>query len=300
LKDARDSRDATDYVGEYYDQLDRTVRSLADARFHHGLWLPGTRTRREAKDNLVYWISATLQLRQGQRCVDIGSGYGGTARLLASSSGVAVDAITNSRAQHGRAASFGRQRAVSYHYGDWLLNSFASETFDAAWAVECAEHVSDLPGFLRECHRVLRPGGALLVLSWLRAPTPSAVSRSLLLRPIASAGHLEELRTSDELAQASYDSGFCDVRLIDLSMQVRRTWMPTLSGIIDQLLGYLGVTYRTAPENEPGLYWVTLRIALAYWTGALQYTALVARKACSLSSDSKPFPDLTNSDGRIV
>jgi 2-polyprenyl-3-methyl-5-hydroxy-6-metoxy-1,4-benzoquinol methylase len=48
-------------------------------------------------------------------------------------------------------------------YGDILANTILSETFDSVLAGEIIEHLRDPLTFLKECHRILKPGGRLVI-----------------------------------------------------------------------------------------------------------------------------------------
>src|SRR2546430_14587679 len=123
-------------VGKFYDRLDEIYRHGSVPHVHHGLWLRGDETREQAKENLAIWAADRLALRPGERCVDIGSGYGEMARQISKIKNVRVTAITNSAAQHNRALQENRVELVEYHLGDWCSNDLPSAAYDAAWAVE--------------------------------------------------------------------------------------------------------------------------------------------------------------------
>jgi SAM-dependent methyltransferase len=80
---------------------------------------------------------------------------------------------------------------------------------DAAVSLQVIEHLWDQEGFLRECRRVLRPGGGLAV------STPNRLTfspgRDTPLNPF----HTRELAAS-ELAELTAGAGFTDVEVLGL------------------------------------------------------------------------------------
>jgi SAM-dependent methyltransferase len=107
-------------------------------------------------------------LRQVQargRILDLGCGTGGVLQHL----GVFGDAIGLDPAPE--AALYCRRRDVPMVVGSGMDLPFASASFDAVLALDVIEHVPDDVALLREAHRVLRPGGVLVVtvpaLPWL-------------------------------------------------------------------------------------------------------------------------------------
>jgi tocopherol O-methyltransferase len=256
-------------VGEFYDRLDKIYRHGALPHVHHGLWLRGNETREEAKENLVIWVAQRLALKPGERYVDIGSGYGEMARQISKIKNVQVTAITNSASQHHRALQENRGESVEYHLGDWCSNDLPSATYDAAWAVESIEHITDLNQALLQCRRVLKPCGRLIILSWL-AGTRSKLINTTLLKPLANDSLLAPLRTQAEIVSSLSCTGFSQISVYDLTGKVRRTWTPTLKGVWSRLGGHPQGTL------EPGLAWRTMRIALAYSIRSLNYCAISA------------------------
>ena len=118
-------------------------------------------TRRENLDRLVMHLPA----RARGRMLDIGCGDGCTldalARLGWQVEGVDFDpAAVESAARRGYAVRLGTLESQRYPDG----------TFAAVTASHVLEHVREPGAFLRECRRVLRPGGTLVIL------TPNAQS----------------------------------------------------------------------------------------------------------------------------
>jgi arsenite methyltransferase len=108
---------------------------------------------------------AALDLRPGERVLDIGSGPGLLAASMAERVGAAgtVDGIDLSESM----LAIARERAsgpVSFKLGDATVLEFGDATFDAAVCTQVYEYVPDLDTALAELRRVLKPGGRAVVL----------------------------------------------------------------------------------------------------------------------------------------
>jgi SAM-dependent methyltransferase len=105
--------------------------------------------------------------RPGERVVEIGSGMG-AAMIVAARTGsslVAVDPTPYMRRilKLRRLALPGRQR-IEVVDGAAESLPVADGSVDAVWTVNTMHHWSDADRALREIHRVLRPGGRLLLV----------------------------------------------------------------------------------------------------------------------------------------
>lgn len=176
-------------IARHYDSLDFFYRDLWGDHVHHGLWETGAESPAQAAEQMGRRVLSSLRLTPGAELVDVGCGYGGTARLAAEQFGARVTGFTVSAAQkqYGDRQSVSRG-AVEIRLEDWAEAKLPAASADAALSLESIEHMPDRLAFLREVRRVLRPGGRFAVTTWLAAELPSGWARRHLLEPIAREG----------------------------------------------------------------------------------------------------------------
>jgi SAM-dependent methyltransferase len=119
------------------------------------------------------------------RVLDAGCGGGGTALSLAEESTFAVGLDLEARFR-GAGTRLAAEKAISraaFVQGDAARLPFADGCFDLVFSHSVIEHVASAEAYLRECHRVLRPGGVLYLST---APTRSLAGAHLprLLVPV--------------------------------------------------------------------------------------------------------------------
>ena len=111
------------------------------------------------------WTVEAMGLTEGTTLLDSGAGVGGPAELAAREVGVVptlVDPMLD--ACQAAARLFGRPAAAAA--GERL--PFRAGAFDAAWSLGVLCTVEDQPGVLRELVRVVRPGGVVGLLVFVR------------------------------------------------------------------------------------------------------------------------------------
>ena len=114
-------------------------------------------------------VRAALGLKPGQDVLDIGSGPGflacemaeavgpgGSVRGIDSSDAMLSAAQRRTPATGSAPVEFGPGQATGLPFPD--------DAFDVVTSTQVYEYVHDMPAALAEAHRVLRPGGRLLVL----------------------------------------------------------------------------------------------------------------------------------------
>jgi tocopherol O-methyltransferase len=269
-------------VARHYDELDAFYRELWGEDLHHGLWLSGDETPSEAIEDLSRLVAERARIRPGDHVCDVGCGYGGPARYFARHLGARVVGLTLSEVQHRHAsARAGMDGRVRFLLRDWMDNQLDSGSFDVVVAIESASHMPDKARFLRECRRVLRPGGRLVMAAWLADERPEPWAVRYLLEPICSEGRLAGLASRSEYARWMKEE---DLRLIgfeDLSLEVRQTWTLCLRRLCGRVLGDAeAFRYLMDRSKSERIFALSVaRIGLAYRVGALRYGLFTATRA---------------------
>lgn len=143
-------------VAGHYDALDRFYREIWGVHIHHGLWVTGEESVEAATRAMIDRVLAWIHVKEGSAVVDVGCGYGGTARILAGELGCTVTGFTLSEAQ----ARFARRLGGGprYQVRSWLQNGLPSEGTDAVLAIESLSHMVDKRLAFAQAARVCVPG----------------------------------------------------------------------------------------------------------------------------------------------
>jgi tocopherol O-methyltransferase len=265
-------------VADHYDELDPIYRRVWGEHVHHGLWVTGHETPAEAVEALVETVADRLRLVPGEACVDIGCGYGSTARQLASSRSVRVTGFTLSAEQAHYAAAH-PVPDVDIQLRDWLANGLNDASANAAWAIESSEHMVDKPRFFAEAHRVLSPGGRFVICAWLAETDASGWKVRHLLEPICREGRLPSMGTREEYEAMATAAGFTIAGYEDVSRRVARTWTICALRLLKALL-VDSETRRLALRARNRIFVLSIpRLILAYRTGAMRYGIFTLSKA---------------------
>ncbi len=166
---------------------------------------------REVLDRQHQRIAALLALAPGMRVLDVGCGVGHllswrTRHAPAHYHG--LDLSWNS-VRSARAAGL---RDVSV--GDAEQLPFRDGAYDRVVCNGSAHHLPDLPAALREIHRVLRPGGWLVLHEPVDSPVTGAIRHALFRRsPYESPADLSHKHafTKALVERALHETGFAEV-----------------------------------------------------------------------------------------
>ncbi len=166
-----DRQRLTRKVARFWNQISPLWEDLWGLHIHHGYYEDGVMLSAvEAQERLLDRLVELAKLTTGQRILDVGCGMGGSSLYLANHFGAFVTGTSLSSRQISmadeKARSLGQER-VEFLVEDALaMDSLPDQGFDVVWSLESCEQFFDKPAFLREAHRVLRPGGKLVLATW--------------------------------------------------------------------------------------------------------------------------------------
>jgi tocopherol O-methyltransferase len=273
------TRQTTAAVAAHYDELDRFYREIWGDHVHHGYWVTGRETPLAAAEALIDLLAERLAIGPGLALVDIGCGYGATARRLVAMQGITVSGVTVSAAQAAYAAGEPAD-GVKIRLMDWLANDFPDGHFDRAYSIESSEHMPDKQRFFDEAFRVLRPGGRLGIYAWLSRTDPKPWEVRHLLEPICREGRLPGMGDEADYRAFALRAGFTVDSVEDISRQVRRTWWICLRRVAAKLAtdhSYRRFLLESRQSNR--VFALTLfRLLAAYHTASMRYCLLLMRK----------------------
>jgi sarcosine/dimethylglycine N-methyltransferase len=133
---------------------------------HIGIYEKENDTIFEASHRIVQKIASLLKLNQSTRVLDIGSGYGGTARYLAKTTGCQVDCLNLSEVQSQRNRNLiveqGLNHKVTVIDGNFEALPMGDQCYDVVLSQDAILHSGDRRQVLVEVARVLKPKGEFI------------------------------------------------------------------------------------------------------------------------------------------
>ena len=222
-------------------------------------------------------LARSLDLRSGQRVLDVASGPGATAFLLASEFGVEVDGVDlgdqQVAAANAKAAANGLSRRVRFSVGDAERLPLPDASVDAV-VCECAFCTfPDKPTAASEMARVLKPGGRIGITDVALDPNRLHDELRTLAGWVAC---LADARPVEQYVDLLADAG--------LRVTLREAHDDALARMIDQVDARLVAFRMAGAAGLEGIDFDTARqrtalAAQAVRDGIAGYTLLVAEKA---------------------
>jgi sarcosine/dimethylglycine N-methyltransferase len=190
---------------------------------HIGLYEDQSDAISVASKRTVAAIARQLtNLDRESRVIDLGAGYGGSARWLAMGVGCRVCCVNLSEAQNARNRlanrSQGLEALIEVCDGNFEDIPYDDDMFDVAWSQDSILHTSRRARVLDEVDRVLKPGGEFVFTDPMQADDcPAGV-----LQPVLDRIHLESLGSFGFYREQARRLGWDEVGILDLSPHLVR------------------------------------------------------------------------------
>jgi SAM-dependent methyltransferase len=142
-------------------------------------------------------VVAALELTDGEVLLDLACGRGGYGLEIARRTGTRLIGVDFSAVAIGqaerRAEAFGLADRATFRVGEMAGTGLADASVDAVVCVDAVQLLDPVIPALRECRRVLAPGGRLAITTWEPADRaderlPERIRRLDLARGLAEAG----------------------------------------------------------------------------------------------------------------
>jgi sarcosine/dimethylglycine N-methyltransferase len=161
-------------------------------------------------------------LGSSSRVIDLGSGYGGSARYLAREYGCHVTALNLSEAENDRNRALSAQQGlasrISVVDGSFEDIPAGDASFDLVWSQDAILHSGHRMKVIQETVRVLKPGGELIFTDPMQADDcPAGV-----LQPVLDRIHLDSLGSFAFYNKVAADSGLEQLEQTDLTPHLVR------------------------------------------------------------------------------
>jgi sarcosine/dimethylglycine N-methyltransferase len=262
-RDYYDSPDADDFYRQIWGGED----------IHVGLYQT-TSDIRTASRKTIERIAQKLGPLDGKHIVDLGSGYGGAARVLASEYGARVTCINLSTKENARNRELtegaGLSDRISILDGSFDDMPFEDGIFDVAWSQDAILHAPDREKVLDEVARVLKPGGLFAFTDPMQA---DGLDDARLLQPIYDRIHLPDLASVAFYRAKLRERDFEEVEVEELPHDLGRHYARVREVMLER-------------QDEAGLtdaFVDRMRIGLGHWvegaaSGHLNWAIMVFRK----------------------
>ncbi len=215
---------AVDNAREYYNSSDAdrfyaTIWGGED--IHVGLYEKEGDSIFDASRRTVEKMASLLKkIDAKSRVLDIGSGYGGSARYLAKTHGCQVGCLNLSEIQNKRNRELNSQQALSLAInvvdGSFEDIPLPDGAVDIVWSQDAILHSGDRKRVFEEVFRVLAKGGQFIFTD----PMKSEDCPSAALQPILDRIHLDSLGSFAYYRGIATELGLKEVQVVDLSEQL--------------------------------------------------------------------------------
>lgn len=273
----------TSQTNQHYDLDPRIFGLFLDPlrKYSSGYYRRPGLTLAEAQVAKLHFVADRLDLREGDRLLDVGCGWGSLILFMAEQYKAQVVGISPAGNQHayiaGRAQELGVAERVRTFQGHFEHADLPEGPFDAVTMLGSIVHMPDLVHVMRRARSLLRKGGRYYVSEscFRNAATRKAFDTTPGIEFVReSIFGWGDMRPLSDLVAAAEDAGFSVVSVDDLTDDYRLT--------IDDWIRNVDANADAIEAISPGMS-ATLRryleVANAGWGYTTKHYALVCQRS---------------------
>lgn len=216
----------------YYDSSDADMfyrSAWGEEHIHQGIFQYYDEPMQKACQRTVKKMTEEVgSIGRSTRVLDVGSGYGGTARYLAQRYGCHLTTLNLSKLQNARSEKMNRRRNLSdlieVVEGSFEEMPFSDGSMDVCWSIDAMLHSGDRDQVISEMSRVLKSGGDLVFTDPMRTEKcPKEV-----LNPILERISLSDMGSQEFYRESANKHGLEEVSFRDYTEHLVTTYARVL------------------------------------------------------------------------
>lgn len=203
--------EVVDKARDYYDSSDADefyYRIWGGEDIHVGIYGEGELDIRRASHRTVQRMAKEAPLHNKSRVLDIGAGYGGSARYLAKTFGCHLTCLNLSGVQNTRNREMNTSQGLSHQIevvdGNFEELPFDDHAFDLVWCQDAILHSGNRRQVFVEVDRVLSSPGQFIFTD----PMQKAGVEQAALQPVLDRIHLASLGSVEDYAGYAEEMGW--------------------------------------------------------------------------------------------
>ncbi|MDM8568733.1 methyltransferase domain-containing protein [Thiotrichales bacterium HSG1] len=187
---------------------------------HIGLYESEQDSIFDASRKTVHRLANLVSLNNESKVLDIGSGYGGTARYLAKTTGCKVDCLNLSETQNQRNRQLNQEQNIADRItvidGSFELIPTENEQYDLVLSQDAILHSGNRKQVFVEVFRVLKPDGNFVFTD----PMQSDDCPTGVLQPVLDRIHLSSMGSIGFYSKIAAELGFEKIQIIEMTNQL--------------------------------------------------------------------------------
>ncbi|KAK6939017.1 Methyltransferase type 11 [Dillenia turbinata] len=228
-KEIETAEKVPDFVDTFYNLVTDIYEWGWGQSFHFSPSVPG-KSHREATRLHEEMAVDLIDVKPGDKILDVGCGVGGPMRAIAAHSRATVVGITINEYQVNRARLHNRKAGLDslceVVCGNFLEMPFPDNSFDGAYSIEATCHAPKLEEVYAEIFRVLKPGSMYVSYEWVTTDKYRGedAEHVEIIQGIERGDALPGLRSNTDIAETARKVGFEVVKEKDLAKPPAKPW----------------------------------------------------------------------------